>query len=435
MSELNVFLGTQFVGTIEAVDGGDAVAFEYARGDGPALSLSMPRQQRRVDPDRATPFFQNLLPEGQALQKLLAGRRSAATLFLLLRDYGPEAPGAVRILAPDVPPERPADYEPIAPADLPQFLADIRRTPITGGSPKVRLSLAGVQEKTGVLERDGTLYRCLNGSPSTHILKVAREDVFPRLPQNEAFCMAVAEAVGIETAEAGLRWAGKTPFLLVRRYDRRLEGARVMTIHQEDFAQALGVPPAEKYERDDDGRVIGPGLADCVEHVLKQARAPIIDIRDFARRVMLNHLLGNADAHAKNFSLLYDEPGRAPRLAPAYDLVSTAIYPQLSRQMAMAMAGTTDPGAVTLAGFVAAATLGGTPRPSIARRTIAELAAAVREAARHLSRGRFDAHPPYYSIRQMIDARIRHINEACGLDIAEDLPDFEAKGGGWQLPS
>ena len=105
-------------------------------------------------------------------------------------------------------------------------------------------------------------------------------------------------------------------------------GGMVLRVHQEDFCQAMGFPPERKYQQEG-----GPLLRDCIAMLREWSTAPVLDIRDFLSGVMFNTVIGNADAHGKNYSLLYREGDR--RLAPFYDLVCTLAWPELSKTPAM----------------------------------------------------------------------------------------------------
>jgi len=121
-------------------------------------------------------------------------------------------------------------------------------------------------------------------------------------------------------------------YLLVDRYDRDLTGEPIRRLHQEDVCQALGQPSDRKYQ--DEG---GPSVRDVVELLRTASALPAQDLTRLWRALVFNWLIGNCDAHAKNYSLLYD--GGAPTLAPLYDLVSTAIYPELQQRLAMSIDG------------------------------------------------------------------------------------------------
>jgi len=154
--------------------------------------------------------------------------------------------------------------------------------------------------------------------------------------------MCLADRVGISAPKAELHHVGETPFYLVERYDRSVdEAGNVQRIHQEDFCQALSIQPENKYEREG-----GPTIASCGEVIAGNAARPAVDRLRFLDLVIFNYLIGNADAHGKNFSLLYI--GEKPELAPAYDLLSTAIYPEFSQKMAMKIGGKYKPSDVVL---------------------------------------------------------------------------------------
>ena len=168
----------------------------------------------------------------------------------------------------------------------------------------------------------------LDDAPSTHILK-PEPDRFPGLAANELFCMALARAVGLNVADTEYRPIGDKPCILVQRYDRRTgEDGRTIRIHQEDFCQAMGFPPERKYQAEG-----GPTCRDCIALLREWSTAPVLDIPLFIRSLIFNVLIGNADAHGKNYSLLYS--GGERRLSPLYDLVSTLAWPELSKTLAM----------------------------------------------------------------------------------------------------
>ncbi|MDX5394071.1 MAG: HipA domain-containing protein [Caulobacteraceae bacterium] len=166
------------------------------------------------------------------------------------------------------------------------------------------------------------------GQPTTHILKppISR---FPATTENEAFVMRLAAAVGLDVAPVEARLVQDRTFLLVQRYDRAAaEDGQVRRIHQEDFCQALGVPPETKYASEG-----GPTLRDCFALLRRLAARPAVEVLKLLDAVIFNVIAGNADAHGKNFSILYGDAG--PSLAPLYDLLATVAYPDLSPRFAM----------------------------------------------------------------------------------------------------
>jgi serine/threonine-protein kinase HipA len=194
------------------------------------------------------------------------------------------------------------------------------------------------------------------------------------LAANESFCMQVAARAGFDAASTELLEIGKTPCLYVERFDRTVGAGKVERIHQEDMCQALGILPAAKYEENG-----GPSVAAIVD-LLRSLGGPraAVFINAFVRAVALNFLLGNSDAHGKNFSLLY-EPERGVRLAPLYDVVSTAVYADVTDRMAMRIGGIADPDGIDLGAWrrmAGEAGLGG-QLPALVRAWAKEIGAAA----------------------------------------------------------
>jgi serine/threonine-protein kinase HipA len=183
----------------------------------------------------------------------------------------------------------------------------------------VRISLAGVQEKLVLTKMpDGAWGRPIDGTPSTHILKPELAE-YPLTVENEAFCMRFARHLGLPTAAVETTEIAGRKLIVVERYDRVVEpDGAVRRLHQEDFCQATGTPPHKKYE--DDG---GPSLrrvADILQATAAPASAELL-----VAAVAAHVLIGNGDAHGKNYSLLYRSNG-VLELAPLYDLMSTLHY-------------------------------------------------------------------------------------------------------------
>jgi serine/threonine-protein kinase HipA len=213
-----------------------------------------------------------------------------------------------------------------------QVLTEMPLRPMRAGEAGLRLSLAGAQDKLPVvLDTDGIRIGLpLNGSPSTHILKppIAGVDgsVF-----NEAFCMVLASQLKLDVAPIKIQaiadGAQQSHYLLVERYDRQV-GTTVVRLHQEDFCQALGIVTEHKYQNEG-----GPGLAQAFALLRSATRPSALHTLKLLDYVVFNALIGNHDAHGKNFSLLYTPAGAA--LAPLYDALCTAVYANLTDKMAM----------------------------------------------------------------------------------------------------
>lgn len=300
---------------------GEALA-TYSLGV-PLLSLSLPLTPERYGHGLVRPFLDGLLPEGESRQAIANDfDLLAEDTFGLIQALGRDCAGAIIIQAASEPaPPRPTTLtaEPLADSDIEELVANLRSAPL-GVSGRVRISLAGVQEKL-LLTRmpDGRWGRPVDGTPTTHILK-PEIDRFPNTVENEAYCMRLALNLGLEIPPVETTTIGGRRLIIVERYDRHVQpDGSVERIHQEDFCQATGILPVKKYEEDG-----GPSLGRVAE--ILQATAPPDSLETLLRAVTLNVVIANGDAHGKNFSLLHDPSSGALRLAPLYDLVSTLFY-------------------------------------------------------------------------------------------------------------
>lgn len=340
---LDVWLLGEHVGQLMQVDGRIQFAYSaqwlaqpaHSGGVGGPLSQSLPLRAAPFD-DRATrPFFAGLLPEGEprrlAAQALQVSRQND---FGLLGGLGGECAGAVTLLEPGkVAPEAqgPHAVRWLSDDALAGLLAELPQRPLLAGQEDgLRLSLAGAQDKLPVVWDGHRMGLPLNGAPSTHILKPPIAGVAGSV-LNEAFCMTLAGALRLPVATVAVQQLAGRPCLLVQRYDRAPglgEDAAPIRLHQEDFCQALGVPPEHKYQNEG-----GPGLAQAFALLRRATRPSAPHVLRLLDAVVFNALIGNHDAHGKNFSLLYGPQGAG--LAPMYDLLCTAVYPRLSDKMAM----------------------------------------------------------------------------------------------------
>ena len=340
--QLEVWLSGSHIGTLAQVDG--RLAFHYA-ADWLTHSAAMPLSQSlplRAEPfdDRATrPFFAGLLPEGDQRKRIAhALHVSRQNDFALLDGIGGECAGAVSLLEPGQTPqdaERPNAVRWLDDAELLRLIQEMPQRPMRAGDADIRLSLAGAQDKLPVVAEGGRIGLPRFGSPSTHIIKPAitsaagiEGSVF-----NEGFCLALASALGLDAAPAHMQRMGDCTYLLVTRYDRQrsVNGAWVR-LHQEDFCQALGVVPETKYQNEG-----GPDLADSFSLLRRATRPSAPQLLKLLDYVIFHTLIGNHDAHGKNFSLLYTTHGTV--LAPLYDALCTAVYPRLTEKMAMKIGG------------------------------------------------------------------------------------------------
>ena len=339
--DIGVWLFDQPVGTLSLVGG--RLSFQYradwlAQPKAVALSHSVPRGPAPFEDHQCRAFVAGLLPEGN-LRRLIAQQCQVSSQndFALLNAIGGECAGAITFVpvGQSIITAEQAGVEWLDDLQLMDLLDELPRRPMLAGRDGVRLSLAGAQDKLPVVFDGQRIGLPKGGQPSTHILKPAIAAVEGSVI-NEGFCLALAQAMGMLTAQAQIFIAGDRQVLLVARYDRRAgEGGQSVRIHQEDFCQALGVVPEMKYQNEG-----GPDLKACFDQLRKASRPSAPQVLRLLDAVVFNALVGNHDAHAKNFSLLYAGKAEAPTLAPLYDILSTAVYDHLAPKMAMKLGST-----------------------------------------------------------------------------------------------
>ncbi len=392
---LDVYLGAERVGELER--GGPTryrlryveEAVERHGVGGALLSASLPVRRDPYPSGVTKPFFEGLLPEG-AIRAAVARTLglSEDNGFGLLAELGADCAGAVVILPPGTEPTGagPSAIRWLDDEQLAERIADLPRHPlgVSAQDRRVRLSLAGVQPKLVVVRApSGRVGLPIDGAPSTHLIKPA-QDRYPDLVENEAFCLRVAACAGLRVASAEVLELRDLRCLLVERWDRTIaDDGRVARLHQEDFCQALGLLPSAKYEAEG-----GPSAAAMVA-LLRELGGPTLarDLNELVRAIVLNLVLGNSDAHGKNLALLYEPLGLA-RLAPLYDLVSTAAYPELHGDLAMTIGGVAAPDDVDEAAWRRLAADCGLGAPQLVRSVrdfgarVAQCARAVRDMAR-----------------------------------------------------
>lgn len=414
---LDVYLHDELAGHL-IQDSGGQMGFAYAeswlaRPGATPLSQSLPLKKGRFKGKECRGFFGGILPEES--QRAIIARNlgiSARNDYAMLERIGGECAGAVTFMRGGEPlPERDYGYRKLSTEELARILRELPTRPLLAGEAGVRLSLAGAQDKLPVRIEDVDVSLPLGGAPSTHILKpaVAR---FEGVVFNEAFCMKLAAAVGLQTAAVELRKVAAVDYLLVERYDRTQsrgggEEGGITRVHQEDLCQALGIVSELKYQREG-----GPSLKQCFALLREVSSTPVIDLAQFLDAVIFNYLIGNNDAHGKNFSLLYHNAGTPNleiRLAPLYDVVSTHYYPELSREMAMKIGGEYSCEKVTPRDFEQLAEEAGLTKPLV-RRRVQELADGILTALPEVRIG----HPVGEKVAMLIRQRAENVRNLFG---------------------
>lgn len=385
--KLDVHLQTDLVGHLTQDKDGE-MSFQYAeswlqRTGAVPLSHSLPLRPERFRRTECRGFFAGILPE-EGKREVIARNLgiSARNDYAMLERIGGECAGAVTFLPHgEAMPDRNYGYRPLSEKELAAILKELPRRPLLAGEQGIRLSLAGAQDKLAVRLEGRTISLPLGGAPSTHILKPNVER-FEGVVFNEAFCMRLAAAAGLPAAAIETREIGGASFLLVERYDRHLRpvpnGAPLVErLHQEDFCQALGIVPEQKYQKEG-----GPSLKQCFDLLRDVSSVPAIDVARLLDDVVFNYVVGNNDAHGKNFSLVYRAGigGELEiRLSPLYDVVCTIHYPELARDMAMRIGEQYSSEKVTLRDFEKLAEDAKLGRPMV-RERLTEVTERVRAA-------------------------------------------------------
>lgn len=312
--ELSVRLHGLQVGVLRLVNG--KMEFTYDENAQKPISLSLPLQKEPFKEKVCRAFFGGLLPENPNMRELLAKKYNINVNddFKLLREIGRDCAGALSFHEMTEPQKSyqmlKIEGSILSDEELKKYLEELPYRPYLGK----RLSLAGAQEKTAVCVINGKIALPNDDIPTTHIIKTALPKYVQSI-QNEYICMKAAKEIGLEVAEVEIRKVGEIEFLLVERFDRKysnnLECERIL---QEDFAQSLGVQARDKYK---------VTFKDCLK-VLNQTATPANSKLRFVRQVIFNYLIGNTDAHAKNFSVYLTNDGIT--LTPAYDLLCSSIY-------------------------------------------------------------------------------------------------------------
>lgn len=307
-----VYLGDRRVGTLGYHQGNTWFTYEDTAPDHPVLgqAFEIDPDHRRTASGRVPEWFANLLPEpGSGLRELVARELGVKRLhdFVLLVHLGADLPGAVRVVLEEDPGEFP---------ELPD-------DDVCAHDHPLRFSLAGVQPKFSMRHEDKGLVLPVSGQGGDWIVKLP-DRRFPQVPENEHAMLTWARLSGIDVPDSelvqGNRLGGLPEGLIgdeeralaVQRFDR-LDGGRV---HQEDFAQVRETSVDLKYSNTTYG-----GLGRIIRAVSPE------DVDEYLRRLVAIVVMGNLDAHLKNWTLRYPD-GRTPRLSPAYDLVAVAAYPE-----------------------------------------------------------------------------------------------------------
>ena len=336
---LEVHLDDKLAGIVTQRTGGN-FRFEYApdyaiEPTSIPLSFSMPLTQRTHGTRAIANWMWGLLPDNEVTLSRWAQRYrvSARNPFALLAAIGEDCPGAVQLAPPEFDFAGRGSVQWISADNLDKRIRALLDDPGAGrlASDPGQFSLAGAQSKTA-LYRVGKRWGVPRGrTPTTHILKPEGAR-FAGLAANEHFCLELARAAGLPAVRSAVETFDGIPTIVVERFDRYRDKSDglIKRIHQEDCCQALGIHPNAKYQSEG-----GPGIPDVMS-LLRSTKNAEVDRDRFIRAQAFNFLIGGTDAHAKNYSIIY-EPGGAFRLTPLYDLISFLPYQHSRKQLALAM--------------------------------------------------------------------------------------------------
>lgn len=336
MEALNVYLSERFAGVLSRDDAG-RLSFrydsEYLASGYEAISVTLPLSAEPYQERDIMAFFSNLLPD-EGVRRTIAEilRLPFEDTFGILKEIGGDCAGAIAFWeAGKERADEIREYKALTEEESLKILTELDRRPLGIDDEFRGISGAGAQDKL-IACLDGKVLKLpLKGTPSTHIIKPDIER-FENSVFNEYFVMRLAKACGINVAKCDILTLKDRHFYVTERFDREVVNGRVTRLHQEDFCQLLKCRPEIKYQ--DQG---GPSLVECVKLIRETLRLPAVDVLEFVDRVIFNFLVGNGDAHGKNFSVLYRNG--QPRLSPAYDMISTTVYPAISKKMAMKFDG------------------------------------------------------------------------------------------------
>jgi len=342
-----VFDAAQRVGTIDYASLEEQFSFGYepswlATDNAYRLSPHFPLSEAKAASGTVRRFLENLLPEGRALDIVSTTHQvSKNNIFGLVRELGGETSGALSFFAERaVPDPRQTTRREIPVEELRSRIEERAQVPFAVWDRRVRMSIAGYQDKLPVYLKDNRFYLVEGALASTHILKPEPLDKrLPGLVANEHFCMRLATRLGLRTAEVSIVRVPH-PVLVVQRFDREAGDAGVRRIHVIDACQALDLPVAYKYERNfgsgKDVRYIRDGVSferlfsTAVSYTTQKA----LTRQALTRWAIFQYLIGNADAHGKNVSFFCSAGGLA--MAPFYDMASVVQYEGLDHEFAMA---------------------------------------------------------------------------------------------------
>lgn len=438
---LNVWLEASAEPIGHLVKGDDAnLAFAYTpewlgNAEHHALSLSLPLGDEPFGDAPVRAFFDNLLQENNQLQTVIAREGlDRGDIAGLLAHVGSDCAGAVSVLPIDHPPvKRPGhileDYDPIDDETFGEIVERLATGRPLPGELRDPSPVAGVRSKISLAARpDGhfSIPKRNSGAPTTHILKLPDPN-HRHEARDEAFLTLLAAQCGFSVGRSIADNVNGHEVLLIQRFDRHVEGDLIRRQHQEDFAQAAGLPADLKYERR--GSPQRRFDAQAIGRILAATDQPARARATFLRMTLFNLLVGNNDNHAKNNALLHG-PGQSIKLAPFYDLVPVQTVAGFNADLAFRLGDAQFPEDLTAADLIRFCADIGLPG-SGAKRILPN---AARELVTKVEQLSADFPPEMRALDRLFGETASHLLSILELDI--ELRERDAhvvKGGGWAL--
>ena len=337
MRELHAWENGHHVGVFSE-DDEERISFAYDANEGLPISLSLPRTGGWGD-QAPRNFLDNLLPDNpnvrQAMREHL--NASSAGVFDLL-DRVDATGGLVFSLSPEPPIPSPT-LRLISDSQIANEIDRIERTRNYwwDEDSHCRFSLGGAQGKFTLSRVDGKWYWPDMMLPSTHIVKPKPHDL-PEATKVELATMRLSELCGIDTPARGEITAQRKTAYIVERFDRRIENGMPVRLPMEDMVQALGLPSSEKYK---------VSAVDTLTTLRKMDPSGRLG-EEWLRRLAFNVAVDNCDAHARNYSVMPTSlDGESWKLSPAYDVMTTTVWPGLTDKLAMPFSGAEHASEVT----------------------------------------------------------------------------------------
>ena len=332
MESLEVYLNDCKAGCLVNENGSLSFAYDesYLSADERVpISFALPLRKDSYNHGEIEPILSNLLPDDiirTRIGQILKIPRE--NTFALLKAIGGDCAGAVSFFSPGTTPvgNDVCEFRQLTDDEAGAVLDNLEKRPLDIGEEGFRISGAGAQDKLIACVSNNSVSLPLYGTPSTHIIKTEIRN-YPGSVENEWYSMSLADACGLRAASSAIALIGGKRRFVSKRYDPVEVYGRIRRLHQEDFCQMMVIDPGMKYEV-----LGGPGVvSSCL--LLRKLSVPASDLLEFIDRVIFNFLIGNGDAHGKNFSVVYHDG--VATLAPMYDVMSTAVYPDVGKRMAM----------------------------------------------------------------------------------------------------